>query len=131
MSAAYTPSSPYDFDREADVVCEAIGNHCRMTILCALHEAYAAGASERDGLEPAFDSATVAVMVADKVREMDEAASHARTSSEPLTCGRGDVFPCVHSACIERAASSAAFWAQMAARCAITLESLVACSEGR
>lgn len=34
----------YDFDKEAGIVCEAIGsNNGRMTVNCALHEAHAAG----------------------------------------------------------------------------------------
>lgn len=34
----------YDFDKEAGIVCDAIGsNNGRMTVNCALHEAYAAG----------------------------------------------------------------------------------------
>jgi hypothetical protein len=39
---------PYDFDAEARIVCEAIGsNNGWMTVNCALHEAYEAGARLR------------------------------------------------------------------------------------
>jgi hypothetical protein len=68
---------------------------------------------------------TLAEMVAEKVREMDEAAYHALSSAGPTTCGIGEEMPCRHDRCISLAASNAAYWTQLAARCAITLESLV------
>jgi hypothetical protein len=45
-----TPHSAavYDFDKESRIVCEAIGSPVgRMTVACALHEAYRAGQAER------------------------------------------------------------------------------------
>jgi len=66
-----------------------------------------------------------AALVADKVREMDEAAYHARSWTQPGSCGVGNEMPCQHPNCIERAATYSAYWTQLAARCAITLESLL------
>lgn len=64
-------------------------------------------------------------MVAEKVRDMDYAAEHARGWTEPSTCGIGTDMPCRHDNCIERAAHYAAHWTQLSVRHAITLESLI------
>lgn len=64
-------------------------------------------------------------LVAEKVRQMDDAAQHARSWTQPGSCGIGNEMPCRHPRCIERAGGHAAYWTQLAARCAITLESLV------
>jgi len=66
-----------------------------------------------------------AALVAEKVREMDEAAYHARSWTQPGSCGVGNEMPCQHPNCIERAATYSEYWTQLAARCAITLESLL------
>ena len=75
--------------------------------------------------------ATAVCLVAEKVREMDNASNHARGWMEPTTCGVGPDAPtgCMHSLCIARAAHWSAYWAQLAARSAITLESLVGCGD--
>lgn len=65
------------------------------------------------------------LLLADKVREMDEASDHARSWTRPGTCGIGPDMPCRHDRCITNAGRYAAYWTQLAARCAITLESLV------
>lgn len=64
-------------------------------------------------------------LIAEKVREMDNAAYHAMSSAGPSSCGVASEMPCRHAHCIERAASNAAYWTHLAVRCAITLESLV------
>lgn len=74
--------------------------------------------------EPQSESARRAVIVAEKVREMDDAADHARSWTQPGSCGIGNEMPCCHERCILRAGNYAAYWTQLAARCAITLESL-------
>lgn len=66
-----------------------------------------------------------AELVADKVREMDEAAYHARNWTQPGSCGIGSEMPCRHERCIVNAGHYSAYWTQLAVRCAITLESLV------
>lgn len=74
-------------------------------------------------------STNLAIIVAEKVREMDEAAYHARSWTQPGSCGIGEEMPCRHSRCIQRAAEYTAYWTQLAARCAITLESLIEVTE--
>jgi hypothetical protein len=75
------------------------------------------------------ESIPSAITVAEKVREMDKAARHAMSWTLPGSCGIGGEMPCRHPHCIERAANNTAYWTQLAARCAITLESLLEVDE--
>lgn len=67
----------------------------------------------------------LAELVAEKVREMDDAVYHARMWTQPGSCGIGNEMPCRHERCILNAGRYTAYWTQLAVRCAITLESLV------
>jgi hypothetical protein len=89
----YVPATPYNWLHEGDVVCEAIGSHCRATVRSALYEAYQAGAQmerERAGLlarTAVGDGCTeaernVAMLISAAILENDDEAQDAEASTD-------------------------------------------------